>query len=193
MRIGVDIDGVVADFVKGFRDLVLARTGKDIGCVAGCWDWWQDTISKEEFRAAWGWIVDHPEWWLTLPVTEDGYTNFGTIHRWSNAGVEIYMISTRPGKRIRQLTQLWVNGKYGGEAPVLIARDEAMKGRLASALELTHFVDDKPSNCEAVLAASPGTHVRLLDRPWNQESRLLRISNLEELVQHGKSDALRIA
>lgn len=185
MRIGVDLDGVLADFVRGFRDLALFHFNIDIGEVPHCWDWWQGKLSQPQFYQLWNQITKHPEWWTSLNPCLDAPQAFQALHHWQvHDHADVYIITTRPGARIQWFSQKWINKWAHTPIPVLIAPDARAKGVLAAGLSLTHFVDDKPENVFAVQTQNPRIRACLLNRSWNDQEpgAYTRITRVEELV-----------
>jgi hypothetical protein len=184
LRIGVDCDGVLADFVGGLRQLALFHYNIDIGDTPQEWDWWQAKLSKVQFHQLWHQITKHPEWWMGLKPCLDAPQAFQAIHEWQiDHGADVYVITSRPGDRVQWFSQKWINKWAHTPIPVLIAPDARAKGVLAAGLGLTHFVDDKPENVEAVRIQMPNARCCLLTRSWNdQHPGLTRITKVPELV-----------
>lgn len=180
MKIGIDIDGVLADFQPAYRAALIKATGKDLYPDAdynACYPCWQHPqhwgYTNADNKAAWAIIADNEFFWEHLegyPNTEEALFN---IHQ--NIAMrywEVYFITDRPGKWPKIQTERWLRGKNTLNMtnrdefrPTVLVTGE--KGQMANALKLDSYIDDKWENCLDVWNASGQTHVWMLERPWN--------------------------
>lgn len=180
MRIGVDVDGVLADFVRPYCRELERRSGVQLPSNID-WDKWpsgwrfegeyfpQD-ITREFWREARDWkspaVVDQQErWWATLPVITTVVDN--GILRLAHFTHELFFISNRP-MHLRSTTQQWIEDNFDiVDTQVMHTKD---KGALAKGLELHGLIDDKPDNLIEVARACGTSCVPvLIDRPWNKD------------------------
>ena len=169
-RIGIDLDGVVANFHKAFNQL-LRQFGADIdpNHIPKTWNWATGDLGlpKELDRKAWEYVTARPAFWGTLECLEPA-----TLKRLYDLALTtpVTFITTRNRTPDTQwISKQWLasHGFFG--ADVLITAD---KGAAARALDLTHFIDDKPENCLDVLKAM-GTRCRVSIRRWPYNEWLL--------------------
>lgn len=187
--IGLDIDGVLADFNEGYRKVLTTVTGKDRfnGEVdPPCWSYEKHYgYTEAEVHRAWEVIMADAGFWERLnpyDYTPALLNRVEDIAREQRA--EVYFITSRPGVEVKDQTERWLlrHGYGDWEHPtVLIAR--GAKGPLAYSLGLTHFVDDRIENIESVLDNSPGTLTRLWGRRYNQGTNLVSLTTPEECVR----------
>lgn len=185
MIIGVDCDGVLADFTYGYKNKLFEVSGvRRIGLNEDptMWYWAQGQAgyTPAEDSAAWASIKTDPMFWATLPPYANTRRVLNELDELMLAGHEVYYITHRMGVAPHLQTRAWLeqNGAVAGPQ-VLIVRDHvfpggkepANKGHLAKGLGLTHLIDDKPENCLDVKAASPLCDVYLLEQPWNEKQR----------------------
>jgi 5'(3')-deoxyribonucleotidase len=201
--IGVDIDGVLADFNKGFREVLKTVSGRDLfnGEVwPPCWDWpTHYGYTPEEIAAAWQAVATNPTFWSSLDHYEDARPMLkALVAQVREEDAEVYFITSRyESKGLHGQSLMWLLRKSlgflrPGEAvlpTVVIARGN--KGLLAQGLGLTHFVDDKPENCVSVALANPRCVVVLLRRSYNQgqalqlwqDYKIVNVASLSEFVE----------
>lgn len=184
LRIGLDLDGVLADFNSAFSNLILDRYGIACGPPV-VWDWPEYYgVTSEQVKTLFAWIETHPEWWISLKPEDDAQEAVDSVRSWILADkADCYVITSRPGRRTHFYSQRWVSRHVAPHVPVLMADRPLHKGLLAQGLGLTHFLDDKPVNVEAVRQASPGTASLLLSRPWNLGAPGQRIPHVRSLLQ----------
>ena len=171
--IGLDVDGVVADFASAYKALCETLIGKPIPSMDQ-WDFPQAAgYSDTEVAVVWKFIHQYPEWWDTLvPLeTEAAFP-----------GADVYYITARPRvPGTLAITESWLRRHVDPQARVILASD---KGAAARALQLTHYVDDRPENLASVKMYNPWTRTFLREQPWNQGMRAwpgTRITALKEV------------
>lgn len=166
MRLGIDIDGCLADFNAGFRNALVRVTGKDQFNGEHDPPVWNYPAhygySDEETEKAWQEIDASPSFWETLdpkPGTE------GLLRWlfWKQSVWDVYFLTNRPrGINTKLQTERWLRAYGFPRATVLIARGD--KGALASGLDLTHVLDDRPEN---LIVLPPGVQRYLLLTRYN--------------------------
>lgn len=188
MRIGFDVDGVLADFNASFVQLVKEQTGVQLPELSDHypaeWDYHLSAgVSREQDSQLWKHITESFNFWMRLSPLAEGARIMKAL-----AGVEtahdVYFITSRPGATAKFQTEAWLL-KFFALPTVLIAKD---KGPLVKSLKLELFVDDKPENCNEVVEATDGKCITLMpDRPYNRnrivDYRVKRVKNLEGILE----------
>jgi 5'(3')-deoxyribonucleotidase len=184
-RIGVDVDGVLAQFNKPYAALL-----EELGVPTGtfpiedplfppCWDWdilymekagWSPEAIKAKIDVAWAAIRKSTAFWATLPSYPTTHLDIINLRTVVENAWDVYFITCRPGMTAKFQTEAWLMSK-GLKAPfiptvLIVENGEVNKSRLCKALELDAIIDDKPSNLQNV---RPPTTKYLLDRPFNRE------------------------
>lgn len=178
MRIGVDVDGVLADFNASYIDLTIATTGRDLfpprPFVIPTWYYPQHFgYTDVEDSKVWGIIKQDPTFWSSLPAYP---STVSALVRLNANQHDIYFITNRPGKTAKQQTEWWLEMQgwpWGGGPTVIVSAD---KGAIAMGLELDVYVDDKLENANSV-AATP-TKSYLLNQGWNQDAPLPNVTRV---------------
>ncbi len=152
MRIGFDIDGILAAFVPAYQRLFVRISGEDKFLPGDdvnppCWDWPQfrgygnDVVGK-----VWDHIVKDPTFWSRLAPL-DGAETLAMCIADLERKHDVYFATDRAGIRPKQQTEEWLRNYIGLPAPtVLIAGDKAA---IMGALRLDAYIDDRLSNIEA--------------------------------------------
>lgn len=173
LRVGVDIDGVLADFNDSFIKRIIDVTGKDLfpprPFAIPTWDYPEVFgYSTEEIARVWVDIKTDPMFWSLLPPypeTRRVLDRLAMLQQEHDA--DLYFITARPGKTAKRQTEQWLV-RYSWmqmlRPTVLIS---SLKGRCASALDLDVYIDDRCENARDVASTSLARSF-LLDRPWNQ-------------------------
>ena len=165
LRIGFDMDGVLADFSSAFHEVEVRLFGrgrpiraelpeeaeeKQSGRSATGVNSGDDTRRRSE--AIWSTIRSTPGFWTTLKALDP--TAVGRIrdemirHRW-----EVFFITQRPetaGETVQRQTQRWLLAQ-GFDVPSVLVIGGS-RGAAAKALRLDYHVDDSPQNCLDVMS-----------------------------------------
>jgi uncharacterized HAD superfamily protein len=195
MRVGIDVDGVLAEFNAGFIALVKEKLGVELPPVSENYpDTWNYDIealkvhygdeqrAKEASRELWGTIAASHSFWMKLqPISQPLLYKLADVA----AMHTFYFITSRPGGSAKFQTEAWLL-KWFALPTVLIASD---KGPVAKSLGLELFIDDKPENANEVAEATEGKCLVLMpERPWNRnvvtDARVARVKNLEKALSH---------
>jgi hypothetical protein len=212
LRIGFDMDGVLADFAGAFREheirlfgaSAVAGTGRGRRNATG------DPEKEDERQAAarahaeaksrresrgredavWAAIEGIPNFWTTLrPLDERAVRRIHELmlrHRW-----EVFFITQRPfteGETVQRQTQRWLV-EQGFDLPSVVVL-HGSRGAAAAALRLDYHVDDRPQNCIDVATDSAAKTILIVS-----ESNHTAIGSARKLgigIAHRISDALDI-
>lgn len=189
MRIGFDIDGVLADFNTSFIALIKKVTGKNLfpnGYWPTTWNY-PESLGYTAVEVGWAWdaIKAEGNFWRdlgALPDTaalQDWLWN-GNAH--NDVYDEFYFITSRMGKNVKRQTEDWLEEHL--ELPGLTVLISSEKGALAKALKLDYYVDDRAENILDVNEKSPTTFAFLIDQPWNRHKQVnLRINELSTFLE----------
>jgi hypothetical protein len=157
MRIGLDIDGVLANFFTSYERAFIEITGRDrFGhdrwpqYIPDDWNWPQNAFgyTQQEASAVWFYIKNTDDFWCRQSPLP------GMFSARRLADHELYFITDRPGKGAKRATELWLR-EYGPfENPtVLISRNG--KGPIVAGLGLELYIDDKVENIISVQTYAP--------------------------------------
>jgi len=189
MRIGCDVDGVLADFNRSFIERVILVTKRDLFPPRPfdilTWNYPESYgYDSTEVSAVWDDIKRDPLFWSSLPAYVGAWDAINLLRlREQVYGDEVYFITARPGYRTKQQTELWLRANSGDPtwtATVLISSD---KGSCAKALRLDKYIDDRLEN---VLATCPHCQTYLMDRTWNvanlERTAIIRVQSVSQML-----------
>ena len=192
ISIGVDVDGVLADFTESYNKILSRLHGEDLlkGEDPPCW-YWPTAIgyTAEHDAQAWKEIKESPDFWARLrPTLEAAPTLIGLSHSYAN-GHNVYFLTDRMGIAPHMQTAAWLMAHgYAGPPQVLLTcavkdkegKSVGVKGHAAKALALTHFIDDKPENCIDVKLMNPLCRVAMLSKRYNRlQHELVQAAGVE--------------
>lgn len=168
VRVGIDIDGVLAGFVPAARivlkDMLNGRP--DDALVQKSWSFESLGITKQEENAMWRRIDETKNWWTTLP-REPGTTLLKAVCDTCNVVFVTNRKDGNVGWPIEEQSQEWLKREFHINNPTVLIMDE--KGPLLKGLKLDYFIDDRPRNVEDACTYAPECKTALLDCSYNQE------------------------
>jgi 5' nucleotidase, deoxy (Pyrimidine), cytosolic type C protein (NT5C) len=173
LRIGFDMDGVLADFATAYRAIETRLYGSDEPARVDNPEEVADDKETGEREALvpsrrkrdgiWAEIRRTPDFWLTLapldPVAVRRIHDMTLRHRW-----ETFFITQRPatdGATVQRQTQRWLVAQ-GFDLPSVLVID-GPRGAAAGALGLDYHVDDSPTNCVDVTSESSARPILILE------------------------------
>lgn len=179
--VGVDVDGVLYDFVEALRHWLNVSTGRDRSTMPDALVWGfhgkQWGLTLEEFLRHYhegveaGVVFTHGS---PYPGAREGLSALRSL------GHRLHVVTDRahvgsPGVS-EAATRAWLEHHSLPHDTVLLSGDKTCIGARV-------FIEDRVENARALAAA--GTGVVLLDRPWNQHleesDRVVRACSWDEV------------
>jgi len=152
LRIGIDVDGVIADFRTAFHAAAVRCLRRDVSVS-------QDRqsagpLSSDDVRKVWDYIARTQNWWMDVPPYEpDQIARLYSLTR--AAGWEVFFMTKRPpsaGDSVQFQTQWWIE-RFGFYLPAVMTVPGS-RGDLANGLRLDMIIDDQVLNCIEVISAA---------------------------------------
>lgn len=173
LRVGFDLDGTVADMYSALRREAIALFGEEVlrkaevvstepqeagaeqsGATPKSEDDQTTNLAMQELHLTarqqaqlWDYVKTVDNFWMTLPELEPGIiariAKAAHDRRW-----EVIFFTTRPataGELVQLQSQRWLDAN-GFQYPSVYVVQRS-RGKIADALHLDAFVDDRPENC----------------------------------------------
>lgn len=188
MKVGIDLDGVVANFNVSFIERVIKVTGRDLFPARPfdipCWDYPQHYgYTEQDTIDVWTDVCKDPTFWKLLPPYATTKRDMHYLTNLAAAGHDIYFITSRPGTYAKAQTQHWLMQHGYLHIPTVLISSE--KGLCCRALGLDFYIDDRWENCVDATQQS-NAMIALFDRPWNnglthnaEGMGMIRVSRVE--------------
>lgn len=169
MIVGVDIDGVLANFCEGYAHLLTKMTGMEFPQLnqkgwPDTWYWDRAAgLQKKDENAAWEFIKKDSDFWYKLSPLKDARTflmNLPIDH-------DYYFVTNRPGLSAKRQTEAWLY-RWGGSLHQTVLLS-AKKADVCKALDIDFYLDDKQENCDDVKNFAPKTKGYMLATGYNSE------------------------
>ncbi len=188
LRIGLDVDGVFADFVLGFSEVMHDKVWE--GCPVyrtANHQKWRFESTEKQYNETWDIISnDYMNWWMTLQslVTPGTISKLNKIT--SDRNNYVYFLTSRKslnlGLSAEIQTEQWLRG-IGVVNPRVICTKSSTKAELINALDIEFFMDDKPSILEDAVKNCPNTLVSARDWWYNRKVEVdARYTDVEEAL-----------
>jgi hypothetical protein len=156
LRLGIDVDGVVADFRSAFR----ALAERELGLAPDDID---AELSKADVDRLWRAVATTTNWWLDIPPYEPDQIArlYAEVRR---SRWEVFFMTSRPpsgGDSVQLQTQVWLE-RHGYYLPSVLTTPAGSRGELARSLRLDLALDDRLVNCLEIISASNSKAVLVL-------------------------------
>jgi hypothetical protein len=154
LRVGFDLDGVVADFRTAFLDVASKLLGHEAIQRPSSPMPDLDAVSVADAKKVWQVITATPNWWLELapyePTQIARLYQLARRYRW-----EVSFLTSRiptAGDSVQFQSQAWLEA-FGYYMPAVVTVPGS-RGEVANALRLDLIIDDQLLNCLEVVGAS---------------------------------------
>ena len=153
LRIGIDIDGVLADFRTAFHETAVRCLRHDVDDTPDLES--VGPLSPDDIRRVWEHIAGTQNWWMEVPAYEpDQIARLYSLMR--AGGWEVFFMTKRPpsaGDSVQFQTQWWIE-RFGFYLPAVMTVPGS-RGDIANGLRLDLVLDDQLINCVEVISAAP--------------------------------------
>jgi hypothetical protein len=168
LRLGVDLDGVVADFRSAFEGAAI-DTG--VTLPAGAVNQPPEELTSRQIKRIWEHVQRSPNWWTRLRAYEP--QEIARIYELSRERQwEVVFLTRRPstaGDSVQRQSQWWLE-QQGFYYPAVVTVPGS-RGELANALRLDIVMDDQLHNCVDVISASTAKALLLSRHPADGATR----------------------
>lgn len=189
--VGIDVDGVLADFLGSARKALRALYGKpEDSAIQTSWAFSSLGITEEETKGFWDYVDAVPNWWMRLQKMPNTYL-VADIER-SHRVVFITHRFDGAGSPVEDQTKEWLTRSFGIKNPTVVLSGD--KGPVAKGLKLDWFIDDRPENVWGVVQDAPKCNAFIYDGTYNRDGDILpasvpRIANFDEFAKLIKQEA----
>lgn len=199
MKLGIDIDGCLANFNHAYAGLLIEAGGdklpagwREDPAFPPVWNWDQHFgYSAEDINKIWRrHIAKNPKFWLDLAPLEHAKDTVKQLNRLSRAGDDVYFLTHRMGYKAKQQTEEWLS-LLGMHTPTVCLVEHKVPAVIA--LGINFFIDDKLDtvlNVERSIKAGgipKTTKLYLKDATYNKDNGLaplyIRVGSIKEALE----------
>ena len=186
LRIGVDVDGVLANFRAAFHNAAHECLRRDIEELEDPKS--PQSLLEKDVHRVWEWVAKTTNWWMGLePYEPDQIARLYSVVRAGHW--EVFFLTNRPpsaGDTVQFQTQWWIE-RQGFYLPAVLTVPGS-RGEIANALRLDLVIDDLSMNCVEVVSASSAKALLMLrdNNPTAEQHATARgigvVHNLAEAI-----------
>ena len=206
LRVGIDIDGVLADFRTAFHAAATHCLGREIPAAPDAGD---AVLEQKDLKKVWQYVARTPNWWMGLEAYEP--EQIGRLYALARAAKwEVFFLTNRPasaGDTVQFQTQWWLE-QHGFYLPAVLTVPGS-RGEVANGLRLDLVIDDLVVNCVEAVSASTSKALLMLraaDQPTQEYATdrgigvvatfaeaLVIVERLNEVIPTRRGRLLRLA
>lgn len=181
LTIGVDMDGVLADFMGTARKWFFNLYGKPTpDMIQTSWSAISLGITPDQESHFWDLVRAKPGFWFSLAPLP----NTSLIYRMT-VEHDIYFVTNRfptGGDDAGTQSNMWLREHFQIKSPkVIVTGDKSVP---AKRYQFDWFIDDKPSNLLDVLRGAPHCRLVLQDGTYNRDATgVPRVDNFNEFAK----------
>jgi uncharacterized HAD superfamily protein len=159
MRLGIDMDGVLADFTNGWMSFYNRQFGTNLTVADS--KMWNDIIELTRFADIdefWDWASDldgHSIFWHLEPYPGA----LDALHALSDTGHQIIVLTTKPSFAVGDTFE-WIERHRLPATEIHILEDKWT-------VDCAVYLDDNPNLLPRLVAERPSRTVCRYVRPWN--------------------------
>lgn len=161
MRLGIDLDGVVADFNTGWMQLHAQEFGSDLHPdMVDSWDCLHRIGGFDDMRAFWSWAGPQEHRRSIFRHLEPYPTAVDSLRQLSSAGHRVVIVTTKPH---------WAHtDTFRWLADNEIPTTEVHMSERKYEVDCDVYLDDAPYVLEQLVEHRPAAAICRFVRPWNR-------------------------
>ena len=187
MKVFIDLDGVLADFVQNVIPVANELWPNLLPADYHPPDWdFSDKFSSQDWDTVWGEIKKIPDFWFRAKPIE---SNVSALRTWlKSTEHQVFYITSRIETGSAYLsahmqTAQWLmhHDLYPSWARLIVVTSAEKKTEVIASNGIDYGIDDYAPTVNALNMIS-WHHCYLLDQPWNQSSNQSRVSSVQEFL-----------